>query len=204
MPSKLLIAAGLALAVAPSISTSPAAAAKPCAHAGGATMLRPTARVSVYRTPGSELGARIYACWRPTGRTMLLHANTGGAAVTDVIVDRRVAVAGRVVAFHVFASGDRNYDYVRSFDVRTGRRLRSSGIVDRPTGILPQPLPPSAIATNSRGAIVWLASGVLRVTDGENTRAVATTVPGPITGVAATAGQARWTQGGARHHNPLA
>jgi hypothetical protein len=135
---------------------------------------------------------------------MLLHANTGGAAVTDVILDSRVAVSGRVVAFHVFASGDRSYDYVRSFDVRSGRRLRSSGIVQRATGMLSQPLPPSAIATNSRGAILWLASGVLRVTDGENTRAVATTASGPITGLQVTAGQARWKQGGARHHTPLA
>jgi hypothetical protein len=108
------------------------------------------------------------------------------------------------VAFHVFASGDRNYDYVRSFDVHSGRRLRSSGIVQRATGMLSQPLPPSAIATNSVGAILWLASGVLRVTDGENTRAVATTASGPITGLQVTAGQARWKQGGARHHTPLA
>jgi hypothetical protein len=204
MPAKLLIAALLALCIVPGISPAAAAAAKRCAHAAGATVLETTARVSVHRTPGSELGARIYACWRPAGRTLLLHANTGGAALTDVIFDSRVAVSGRVVAFHVFASGDRNYDYVRSFDVRGGRRLRSSGSVQRATGRLPQPLPPTAIATNSRGAILWLAGGVLRVTDGENTRAVATTAAGPIAGLRVTAGQARWTQGGARHHNPLA
>ena len=204
MPSKLLVAALLALGVMPAISPAPAAAAGRCAHAAGATVLETTARVAVYRTPGSQLGARIYACWRPAGRTMLLHTNTGGAAVTDVIFDSRVAVSGRVVAFHVFASGDRNYDYVRSFDVRSGRGLRSSGIVQRATGMLPQPPPPTAIATNAPGAILWLAGGVLRVTDGENTRAVATTAAGPITGLRVTAGQARWKQGGARHHNPLA
>ncbi|HUR85299.1 MAG TPA: hypothetical protein VMY78_08130 [Solirubrobacteraceae bacterium] len=181
---------------APAAATARSAA---CAHADGATTLQSTAQVAVYRSAGSDFGARFYACWQPTGRELLLHTNTTGADVTDAIFGQ-AAIAGRVVAFHVAATGDRNYDFVRSFDVRSGRRLRRSGIVGRGSRNLPQPAPPSAIATNSHGAIAWLASGILRVTDVRNTRAVATIAPGPITGVRATERAAHWRQLGRPFH----
>jgi hypothetical protein len=69
--------------------------------------------------------------------------------------------------------------------------------------MLPTPAPPTAIATNARGAIVWLADGRLRVTDAGGNRIVATTAAGPITAVSATATKAHWTQGGTDHRARL-
>jgi hypothetical protein len=198
----LLTAAALALLTAPAVAPSPAGAAARCAHTAGTAPLVTHRDVAVYRTAAVDFGARLYACWRPTGRTMLLHTNTTGADVTDVIFDRDVAVAGSVVAFHVSASGDHNYDYVRSFDVRTGALRHASRVVARPSGLLPTPAAPTAIATNADGVVVWLADGRLRVTGARN-RIVATTAGGPITRVAATATKAHWTQGGTDHRARL-
>ena len=199
MRTNLLVTAAVA-AVALVGPPAPAGATAHCAHAAGTAPLVTHRDVAVYRTAAVDFGARLYACWRPTGRTMVLHVNTGGAAVTDVIFDRHVAVTGSVAAFQVNASGDRNHDVARSFDVRSGRRLKTSGIVQRPAGPAQSA---RAIATNARGAVVWLAGGALRVTDGDGTRVVATTAAGPITRVAATAAKAHWRQGGADHRARL-
>lgn len=94
-------------------------------------------------------------------------------------------------AFAVRASGDRNYDVVRSLDVRSRRRLRRSGIVERPAGVPLQPPPRSAIATNAGGAIVWLAGGVLRATDAGSTRVLAVQAAGAINRVPPATGRAR-------------
>ena len=184
------------------VAPAHAATKKRCAHSAGATTLKKTPLVWAYRSKGSEFGAKSYACDRPTGRTLLLHKNTGGAATTDIILDA-VAVAGRVVAFHVQASSESSYDFVRSYDVRSGRRLRSSGRFPQtaPTG--DYPLPRVAIATNARGAIVWLAGGVLRALDRGGARVLARETAGPISGVSTTARTARWTQGARKRHASL-
>jgi hypothetical protein len=205
MRTKLLLTgavAAAALALAGPPAPAGAGAAAHCAHTAGTAPLVTHRDVAVYRTAAVDFGARLYACWRPTGRTMLLHTNTTGADVVDVIFDRHVAVTGSVVAFHVSASGDHNYDYVRSFDVRTGALQHASRVVARPSGLLP-PAAPTAIATNADGVIVWLADGKLRVTGTAGNRIAATTAAGPITHVAATAAKAHWTQGGTDHRARL-
>jgi hypothetical protein len=184
------------------VAPADAATKKRCAHSAGATTLKRTPLVWAYRSKGSEFGARSYACYRPTGRTLLLHKNTGGAATTDIILDA-VAIAGRVVAFHVQASSETSYDFVRSYDARSGRRLRSSGKFAQTGATGDYPLPRVAIATNARGAIVWLASGVLRALDRSGARVLARETAGPISGVSATARTARWTQGAVKHHASL-
>jgi hypothetical protein len=203
MRPKLAVIVTIATALAGAgVAPAQAAAKKRCAHSAGATTLKKTAVIWAYRAKGSELGAKSYACYRPTGRTLLLHANTGGAATTDVVLDA-VAVTGRVVAFHVQASGDSTYDFVRSYDARSGRRLRSSRKFPQPPATGAYPLPRVAIATNARGAIVWLASGVLRALDRSGARVLARETADPISGVAATARTARWTQGAGKHHASL-
>jgi hypothetical protein len=202
MRPKLAVIVTIAAALAGAGVTPAHAAAKRCAHSAGATTLKKTPLVWAYRSKGSEFGARSYACYRPTGRTLLLHKNTGGAATTDIILDA-VAVSGRVVAFHVQASSESSYDFVKSFDVRSGKRLRSSAKFAQPTPAGDYPLPRVAIATNARGAIVWLASGVLRALDRSGARVLARETAGPISRLSATARTARWTQGAGRHHASL-
>jgi len=203
MRTNLLLLTAAVGAVALPAAPAPARADAHCRHTAGTAPLVSHAKVAVYRTAMHEFGARLYVCWRPTGRTMLLHTNTGGADVTDVIFDRHVAVSGSVVAFQINAAGDRNYDVARSFDVRTGRRLRTSGVIQRPTGP-GRPLSAQAIATNARGAIVWLAGGALHATDGAGTRVIATAAAGPITRLAATVAKAHWRQGGTDHRARIA
>jgi hypothetical protein len=202
MRPKLAVIVTVATALA-GAGIAPAHAAKTrCAHSAGATTLKKTPFVWAYRSKGGELGAKSYACYRPTRRTLLLHTNTGGAATTDIVLDA-VAVSGRVAAFHVQASGDSTYDFVTSYDVRSGRRLRSSGKFPQPPATGEYTLPRVAIATNARGAIVWLAGGVLRALDRSGARVLARDTAGPISGVSATADAARWTQGAGRHHAGL-
>jgi hypothetical protein len=194
----VISAVAAAAVMAAGVAPPQAAARKRCAHSAGATTLKQTVRVWAYRSAGGDVGARSYACYRSTGRTLLLHTDTSGAATTDVVLDA-LAVAGRVVAYHVQASGSDNYDFVRSFDVRSGRRLRRSGRFPQPRGTGEYPLPHIVIATNARGAIVWLTGGVLRALDRNGARVLAREAAGAISGVLATAGAARWTQGARRH-----
>lgn len=200
MRSRLLgttgLAAALALAV-PAGGSTPAGAAtgKRCAHlARDAVVLKRTVRVLAFRER-KRFGARTYACYRPTGRTMLLHTSSSGVATTDIVLDG-LAVFGRVVAYHVQARGDSNYSYVRSFDVRSGKRLRRSGkFLDAPVTD-PYPQPPAVIATNARGAIVWLANSVLRALDSRGSRVLAIAFEGAITHVRAGEVKASWIQNG--------
>jgi hypothetical protein len=201
-PLPVIAVAALApLAVAAAVaSASATTTTRHCAHRAKASIvLRHTATVLAYRD-AKRFGARTYACWRPTGRTMRLHTSTGGAATTDIVLDG-LAVSGRVVAYHVQATGDRNYSFVRSLDVRSGMRLRRSGtFLESPPAY---PLPRVAIATNGRGAVVWLANGVLRALDQDGSRRLALETAGAISGVAAGARTARWTQGAVVHRARL-
>lgn len=209
MRAKLILptaVAAFALLAGASVSPAPATATatKACANRTATSIvLKRTARVLAYRDKRS-FGAKTYACWRPTGRTMTLHTSSGGAATTDIVLDA-LAISGRVVAYHVQARGDSNYSFVRSFDVRTGKRLRRSGKFLQPRSTASTAAPRAAtIATNANGAIVWLANGVLRAMDRDGSRELTSEATGAITAVAASERTARWRQGGAERRVRLA
>jgi hypothetical protein len=61
------------------------------------------------------------------------------------------------------------------------------------------------MATNARGAIVWVANGVLRALDSRGSRVLATETAqlGTVSNVRASAKRARWRQGAGEHQAPL-
>lgn len=137
---------------------------------------------------GKDFGDEFFACWRPSGQARRIGFTSGGAAVTDTVLDSFV-VNGRYVAFHIAASGDQHYDRFRSFDVKTLRLRRDSG--DVPASQQPAP---TALVMTSSGAIAWLASSTLHATDADGTRVLADPANGAITDLAASGSTVSWTQ----------
>jgi hypothetical protein len=139
-----------------------------------------------------DFGDEFFACWRPSGRARRIGFTSGGAAVTDTVLDS-FTVNGRYVAFHIAAGGDEHYDRFRSFDVRALRARRDTGKVAVAT-----PSTPTALAVTSTGAIAWLASATLHATDATGTRVLAGPAGGAITGLVATGATVSWEQAGQR------
>jgi hypothetical protein len=135
-----------------------------------------------------------YACWNRTGRGTHFAAGGGGAAVTNFEATS-FSISGRYFAFEHVATGDENHIEFISVDVKTGRKLRSSGRLPQKSRVTEcRPL-----RVTSSGAIAWLTPAGLYATDSTGTKQLASTEGGQISLLYALGSKVVWRQNGETH-----
>jgi hypothetical protein len=154
---------GLAAVATAAAASTPKAKLVRCERAQSTTLLE-SRQVRLYSIPTESahiVGAPVFGCYEPTGKSRLLRPPSQGAGFRYSVEAEAFGLSGPVIAYAVSGYGtDFVSTWVQAVDVRSGRLLRSclAGGVMAPHPGLEIP----AIVVKRNGSLGWSAAEPLK------------------------------------------